>query len=262
MAKYTVELSGMLSAYASTLQVTENEDSVEVRDPMTGKKLLFSHSNFSYLKLNSPNWIIDNFGAEFIKGHVTHIPHNFTDDNEELNIAILDQFLKTFIRHFYSYEIGQENPMNWWVILEGFLAEHMPIWIMSYQKLMLENLAFITYESASTGNVKGNTKSKSHSDDDTVGAVADVPQNDLEWQFQSADPAETYAFNYATSVDGRKSENDTTAQTDNTQDSVSKTKARNYTIMQLINQLNQWSNGIYTELFQRAKSYGLFMLVN
>ena len=37
MAKYTVELSSMLSAYASTLQVTENEDSVEVRDPLPAK---------------------------------------------------------------------------------------------------------------------------------------------------------------------------------------------------------------------------------
>ena len=132
---------------------------------------------------------------------------------------------------------------------------------MAYQKLMIENLQWTTNEGQSTGNANANANSTSNSKDNNVSASADVPQNDLEFQFQSAKPEETYCFAYSTVVNGAKGENDTTSRTTSDQNTKTTSKARNYTIAQLINQLQGYSNGLYLEMWQRAMAAGLFMTV-
>lgn len=259
MAKYTTELSNMLAAYASNLDVYENEQGFEIKDPLSNQKKFFKHHDFSFLKLNSPNWLIKNFGPMYIKSRVTDIPHNFTDD-EDINNAILDKFLETFVRHFYGYEIGQENVLYWFVILQAYLDEHMPFFIQEYRKLMIEQLQWTTNEGKAVGNAVANANQVSNSKDDSVTAQASVPEDELEFRFESANPAETYNFRYASGVNGGKSENNSTSRQDSTQDTVQTTTGRNMTIAQLTNELNSYSNGVYLEMFQRAKAMGLFML--
>lgn len=261
MAKYTTELSNMLSAYVSNLNVYENEETVELIDPFSNNKKVFSNKDFSFFKLSNPNWIIKNFGAMYLKSKIVEIPHDFTD-SEDINNAILDRFLETFIRHFYAYEIGQENPMLWYVLLEAFLDEHMPFFIQSYRKLMLEQLQWVTNESKSVGNAQANSNVTSNSKDDNVTSMANVPEDELEFKFDTANPAETYNFRYASAVSGGKSENNSRQQQQSTQDNILTSSGRNATIVQLVNELQSFSNGVYLEMFQRAKAFGLFMLKN
>ena len=260
MAKYTTELSMMLSAYASNLQVTENEHAWEIKDPMRGTTRVYKHSDFNYMRLASPNWVIENYGPDFIRAHIPYICDKITDQ-ADLNKEIIDELLRAFIRHFYSYEIGQENPMHWWVVLDSFFQEWLPIWCQEYEKLMIEMKQWETYESENKGTAKAGQKRKTNSKDDTIGAVAQVPQNDLEFKFNDYKPETTYCFDYASQVDGRKTENNTIGTADSEQNTLSTTSARNYTIAQLINQMEGWSNGAYINLFNRAKAYGLFMLI-
>lgn len=260
MSKYTVSIAEMLSAYVGNLNVYENEDSIELIDPMSNQKKVFPISEFNYFKLANPNFMIKNFSSMWLRSKLTQIPNKFTD-TDEINEKIIDKFLETFVRHFYEYEISRENPMAWFVSLEAFFNEHMPFWIMAYQKIMIENLQWTTREGESTGNANANGTATSNSKDNNVSASADVPQNDLEFQFQSAKPEETYCFAYSSVVQGAKGENDTVSKTTNDQTTRSTNKGRDYTIVQLVNQLQQYSNGIYLEMFQRAKAFGLFMTI-
>lgn len=261
MSKYTVSVAEMLSAYVGNLNVYENEETVEIRDPLSNQSLTFDVADFNYFKLSNPNFVIKNFGSMWIKSKLTYLPNNFTTDNPELNDKLLNWVLENFIRKFYMYEISRENALSWFVALESFFNQHLPYVIMSIQKIFLENLAFTTREAESTGNANANATSTSNSKDDNTQASADIPQNDVSWQFDSADPAKTYCFNYSTVVNGAKGENNTTAQTKSDQNTKATSKGRDYTIMQLINQLQAWSNGVFVELWQRAKAEGLFMLV-
>lgn len=260
MSKYTVSIAEMLSAYVSNLDVYKNEDSVEIKDPLSNKKMVFPIAEFDFFNLTNPNYVIKNFGPMWIRSKLSEIPNKFTDQ-DDINDAIINKFLETFIRHFYEYEISRENPMAWFVALEAFFQEHMPYWIMAYQKLMVENLQWQTREGESTGNANANANSTSNSKDNNVSASSDNPQNDLEFQFQSADPAETYCFAYSTVVNGAKGENDTTSRTTSDQTTKATSKGRDYTIAQLINQLQGYSNGLYLEMWQRALAAGLFMTV-
>lgn len=260
MSKYTVSIAEMLSAYTGSLNVYENEDTVEIRDPLSNQSLTFDVADFNYFKLSNPNFVIKNFASMWLRSKLSEIPNKFTD-TDEINDAIIDKFLETFVRHFYEYEISRENPLAWFVSLEAFFQEHMPFWIMAYQKLMIENLQWTTREGESTGNANANANSTSNSKDNNVSASADVPQNDLEFQFQSAKPEETYCFAYSTVVNGAKGENDTTSRTTSDQTTKATSKGRDYTIAQLVNQLQGYSNGIYLEMWQRALSHGLFMTV-
>lgn len=262
MGKYTVSIAEMLSAYVGNLNVYENEDTVEIRDPLSNQSVTFDVADFNYFKLSNPNFVIKNFGAMWLRSKMTYLPNNFTTDNPELNDKLLNWVLESFIRKFYMEEINRENPMAWFVLLESFFNQHLPYVIMSIQKIFLENLAFTTREGESTGNANANSNSTSNSKDNNVSASADVPQNDLEFQFQSAKPEETYCFAYSTVVNGAKGENDTTSQTTSDQNTKSTSKGRDYTIMQLINQLNGWSNGVFVELWQRAKAEYLFILTH
>ena len=96
MAKYTVELSSMVCAFAylqdpqgkDTHLSIEDVDSVDLFD-------YYSHE-FLYSQNTNPNKIIDKYGLAFMYDRLTEIPHNFTD-NEDLNKEILDHFLKAFM---------------------------------------------------------------------------------------------------------------------------------------------------------------------
>lgn len=260
MAKYTIEFGNMLCAYANLQEIQDTPKSIDIKDVTDLSTYEYLSHNFNYSLWTNPNKVVDKYASDFIKSFVTDIPHDFTD-NEELNNAILDKFLQTFVRHFYGIEIGQENPFLFWVTMQSFLAEHMPPFIQSYQKMMIEKQNFITNVSDSTANNTANANATSDSISSAINGHADTPQDELNFKLNTGDPAQDYNFNYSTDVSGAKSKDNSTTKQDSTADSKAHSEGRNATIMQLVDQLTSYSNGVYLEMFQRAKNYGLFLQI-
>lgn len=272
MAKYTVELAEMFASFVKTIPVFENEQKLWIHK--LGK--YFTITDFNYFKNTNLNTQIDSFGPAFIKYEVGNVAFNVSDCCD-LNDAILAQFYRTFVRHFYTYEIGQENPLAWSVLLRGFFDTYLPIFALEYQQLIVKNQAFITNLNRSatasgaqtTNNSTANQNSNTKAHSSSVNASADTPQNELNFKIATGDPTEDYNFKYASDVNGAKGNNDQTEKSDQKSDSISKTKShshtntsgRNENIMSLISQLETFTNGLYIQLFDRAMNYGLFMEV-
>lgn len=260
MAKYTVELSSMVCAFAY-LQDPQGEDThLSIEDVDSVDLFDYYSHEFLYSQNTNPNKIIDKYGLAFMYDRLTEIPHNFTD-NEDLNKEILDRFLKAFIRHFWGREIGQENPHYWYVILQGFFDEHMPIFIQAYQKMMIENQNFITNVADSQSTGQSNANSVSEGTGSSISGTADTPQNELDFKIATGDPTDDYNFNYSSQVGGAKSKDSNTTKSDANDKQTSHSEGRNATIMDLVNQLQQFSNGIYLDMFSRAWDYGLFLSI-
>ena len=97
--------------------------------------------------------------------------------------------------------------------------------------------------------------------------MADTPQDELDFKLNTGDPAQDYNFNYSSSVNGAKSHDDGQTNSESNQDSINKQNtetdvtARNKTIAELSRELSGFMNGIYLDLFEKAREYGLFMNV-
>lgn len=260
MAKYTVELSSMLCAFANLQEIQDQDEHLSIKNIDNLELFDYYSHNFKYNIYNIPNYIIDKYAKSFFERYVTHVPDNFTD-NKDLNAEIMNKFYQAFIRHFYGREIGQENPLYFWVILQGYLQEHMPFFIQAYQQMIIDNQNFITNISDATNHQTGNQNANTTGDSSAIAGRADTPQNELNFALNTGDPAKDYNFNYSSSVDGTKSQDHTTSVADSTADSTSHAQGRNATIASLVNELQRFSNGIYIEMFNRAENYGLFLKI-
>lgn len=306
MAYFTVELSSMLASYATLVDPDGHGIDFEVVSTVDGdghsfvpssnqyvhlplyqtqSGEMFEDHDFLYFPNNTPNYLINKYTYPMALQYCGHLKDNITNQ-PDLNQAIIAQFLQTFWRHFYGYEIGQEDPLYWWVIFKDWYDENIDFFIQAYQKMILENQNFITGLSHTTGTNKGNIQTQATTDDvahstttndsqqSSIAGVADTPQNELDFKLNTGDPAQDYNFNYSSNVTGTKAHNvDTTEtnSTDNTKsnsnqdsinDAVSDTEARSQTIADLVNQLDRYfDNGIYLNLFEKARKYGLFMNV-
>lgn len=293
MAYFTVELSSMLSAYAQLLNVRTQEQSFEIVKTYEGHDLkwrdngstyvrnwkyetsqgeLFKYDSFDFFKINNPNYLIDNFVYPMCLEKCGSLKDNITD-NDDLNKSIIKQFLCTFWRHFYGYEIGQEDPLYWWVLFKGWYDENIDYFIQNYQQMIIQNQNYITGLSKTLGNAtaNGNIKTDSQTNTDSkhseIAGTADTPQDELDFKLNTGDPAQDYNFNYSSSVNGAKSHDDGQTNTESNQDSINKQNtetdvtARNKTIAELSKELSSFMNGIYLDLFEKAREYGLFMNV-
>lgn len=280
MAKYTVEVSSILSAHAGLLDPRANYQDVDIHGRTYNGETVADYDyqswDFVFDTVDTPVKIVEKYALDCFEKHAGVIQHNFTNQ-EDLNLKILDKEIQAFFRHFWGYEIGQENPLYWWNTVRNFFDENQPFFIKAYQKLMIKDEAFITNLSYSTGSTKssstGNTvadgTSNNVSDTSSITGNADTPQNELNFSLNTGDPAKDYNFNYSSSVTGAKTHgtNDTT--THNTTDtknqsegdSVNNSEARSATVMSLIRELEGFTNGIYLDMWQKAKEYGLFMQV-
>ena len=293
MAYFTVELSSMLSAYAQLLNVRTQEQSFEIVKTYEGHDLkwhdngstyvrnwkyetsqgeLFKYDSFDFFKMNNPNYLIDNFVYPMCLEKCGTLKDNITD-NDDLNKSIIKQFLCTFWRHFYGYEIGQEDPLYWWALFKGWYDENIDFFIQNYQQMVIQNQNYITGLSKTLGNAtaNGNIKTDSQTNTDSkhseIAGTADTPQDELDFKLNTGDPAQDYNFNYSSSVNGAKSHDDGQTNSESNQDSINKQNtetdvtARNKTIAELSRELSGFMNGIYLDLFEKAREYGLFMNV-
>lgn len=272
MAKYTVELSSIICAGAGLQDPQANEVDIKfpaiTADGIDLESFDYKTHNFYYGIAMAPNQIIEKYAYPLIMRNTGGLIQNFTND-DAINTAIMKQLINTFVRHFWGYEIGQENPLYWWTLLKAFFDENMPFYIQEYQEMIISKQNFITGLSHTTNHATGNLTNESVGTNDSatnnLSGNADTPQNQLDFSLDSADPTKDYKFNYATVVTGSKGTGfDKTKSNTNqntTNDDTNQNYSRTQTIMSLINQLNQFSNGLYLELFTKAKDYGLFMLV-
>lgn len=293
MAYFTVELSSMLSAYVQLLNVRTQEQSFEIVKTYEGHDLkwhdngstyvrnwkyetsqgeLFKYDSFDFFKMNNPNYLIDNFVYPMCLEKCGTLKDNVTD-NDDLNKSIIKQFLCTFWRHFYGYEIGQEDPLYWWALFKGWYDENIDFFIQNYQQMIINNQNYITGLSKTLGNATANGNIKTDSQTNTDGkhseiaGTADTPQDELNFKLDTGDPAQDYNFNYSSAVNGAKSHDTGQTNSESNQDSINKQNtetdvtARNKTIAELSRELSGFMNGIYLDLFEKAREYGLFMNV-
>lgn len=258
-----------------TFKLTEQEKTTQ---HFSYPDLLYNKHTLDYFETNTPNNIIEEAGVDFFNRHIGFIPSNYTD-NAELNSQIDAQLKKTFLRHFYGWEIGQENPEYWFLIARDFFDEYMPIFVKSWQQLVVDNSQWITSLNHTTGHYTGNTQGEGNgttttdnkNDTKALTGVADTPQNGLDFRIdnEEEDPTAGYNFRYSSNVTGShghdKGHATSVTSTKDTQDSVNDStqdsQGRNQTIASLINEIDAFTNGAYQNLFTNAKTYGLFMQV-
>lgn len=282
MAYYTVELSSMLSAYASLLDIRTNEKSFQIVNTVDGHAIIwddgngkfvqlpnyhtengmtFTHTDFDFFKINNPNYLISNFVYPMCLEKCGELKDSVTDD-PDLNRMIIDKFLQTFWRHFYGYEIGQENPQYWWTLFKGWYDENIDYFIQNYQKMIIENQNYITGLTHSTGNTSAQANGSSDGLSSAIAGTADTPQDELNFGLNTGDPAKDYNFNYSSQVNGTKQHDTNTSTSASNQDNTNDSTMRMRTIAELSSQLDQFfNNGIYLNLFEKAREYGLFMNV-
>lgn len=252
MAKYTVELGSMVSAHAHLIDVRANQQDIKLvgahYDGISEDGFDYASWDFVYNTHDTPVKISEDFALPFMLTHIGQIDSGFTNQSD-LNTQILNKEMQAFVRHFWGYEIGQENPEYWCLLARDFFDENQGWFIQAYQQMMLNNQAFLT----STNQSKGVADSTKHGS--AVAGTADTPQNELNFKINTGDPTDDYNFNYSSNVNGSKTLDTEDATTTNT------ASARGATIMSLIRQLEQFTNGIYFDLFTKAKNYGLFMQV-
>ena len=254
MSKYTIELSSLFMATVST------------------KSTLKLNNFFSPTPLQALN--DDEAVLSFFKENIGNFPYQVSDD-EAINNKFLITFERNFLRHFYTLEISQENPLSWFLLVSDFLNSEMPRFIKQYQALDQNNWldtnvsatnSKLSANQTNTSDVDATQNNKSSSNQ--LNANADTPQNALDFSLNSDDPTKDYNFNYASVVAGAKSGNnaDTTSNQKTTnngntdQTTENNNTQRNATIMGLITELDTFANGVYLNLWTRAtRQYHLFI---
>lgn len=280
MATYTVELSSMIAAYAALEDDRKNKRTVQLKgvtyNNQQYEEMVYRYTQHDYIRMIRPNQLIDDYGSSWFNDHIGEIQHNYTD-NEVTNQQINDQVKKTFIRHFYGWEIGQENPLQWEVVARDFFDEFMPLFVQNWKQLVIDqnqwltNLNELNSESVgtTTDNFSGNVNTNGENSGDAMNGTADTPQNGLEWNLNNADPSKDYNFRYASNVAGSKTHGTEASTTKTSNNDEGKTtsnynqhsQGRSASVAQLIQQMQVWTNGAYQDLFTSAKLYGLFMQV-
>lgn len=258
MAKYTIELGSMVSAHAH-LMSTQGDDRILNISDGSGYEKTFNMPEFIWL---SPNEVIEKYAKSFIDRHVgTGLQESITD-NEEMNAAIYDRFCQTLIRHFWGYEIGQENPLYFLTLLRSCLDMYLPIWYQGYQKLFIDKAQWITNVNDGTSLTLSKSDAAGNSKQASIAGNADTPQNELDFKMNTGDPTDDYNFHYASDVNGAKSTGNTTNTTNGTSNTTTHSEGRNAVITDLLNKMLTYTNGIYFDLFDKLKAEGLFMFVN
>lgn len=257
MAKYTIELGSMVSAHAH-LMATQGDDRILNIGDGSGYEKVFNLPEFVWLE---PNEVIDKYARSFMDKHVgTGLQENITDQ-ADLNSAIYDRFCQTLIRHFYGYEIGQENPLFFLTLLRQCLDMYLPIWYQGYQKLFIDKAQWITNVNDGTSLTVTKSDANSDSKQASIAGNADTPQNELDFKMNTGDPTDDYNFSYASDVNGAKSTGTTTNVANGTTNTTTHNEGRNAIITDLLDKMLQYTNGIYFDLFDKIKAQRLFLEV-
>ena len=263
MATYTVTMASLLCAHANIIDPNAyNNFTIDHHSPIItdgqNKAVTVDGSRFVYA---NPNEIIKQYARSFFDRHVgTDLKEDITDQ-ADLNDAIYNRFCENFIRHFYGYEIGQENPEYFFVLLNEFLSSQLPIWYQGYEKLFIDKAQWITNDNQSHSLTKSKNDATQHNNSASIAGRADTPQNELNFKMNTGDPTDDYNFSFASEVNGSKGTDSTNANSNGSSETSTNSSGRNSLITDLLNSMLAYENGIYFDLFNKAKNFGLFMQV-
>lgn len=255
MARYTVEFGSMVAAHAHLMDVKGDDRILNISDG-SGYYKAFNMADFVWI---SPNEVVDKYARSFFDRHVGQDLIEKITDNEELNQAIYNQLCQTLVRHFYGYEIGQENPLYFLALLRQCLDMFLPIWSQGYAKLFIEKAQWITNTNDSSSLTVTKNDSNNKTNQASIAGNADTPQNELDFKMTTGDPTDDYNFRYASDVNGAKSTGTNTATANGTTNVTTHSEGRNAIITDLLDKMLKYTNGIYFDLFDKLKDEGLFM---
>ena len=127
--------------------------------------------------------------------------------------------------------------------------------------MIIDNENFVTNLTSSHSSSNNTAHATSNASESSIAGNADTPQNELNFSLNTGDPSKDYNFSFASSVQGAKGISDSTS--DSTADGTNQNNAqgRAYTIMQLVNQLETFANGLYVNMWDKAKDEGLFLML-
>lgn len=250
MAKFTMTIGEMVTAYRKQLQITKTE-SLTLPD---GTNWTFNRLN----QLPTLQTTITDYSYPWLIHEIETLKEDYSDDND-LNRSISNQLAQTFVRHFWQYEIGFETPDVFAIQLRAFFDSYMPIFIKWYQQYAINNQPYLTSVTNLTRNVDGTihmtgtgkadgslndktvtdgttnqngtakttgkttetetgsqngttkTNGEQSSQDKSLSGTADTPQNQLNTDFGASDPVSGYTFDYASQVVGSNTTNKTTS---------------------------------------------------
>lgn len=260
MAKYTVELGSMLSAYVSLLPYEDNDKEIEIKTINEGI-FVYKKNDFLFNVLNNPVRLVNDFSNDFILSKVGQQNFNPTD-NQEINKNLLNDFFRAFVSEFYEREISRENPLNWWRLVYNYLIKYLPIHEQNIKNLIIDKSQWITNLSKQEQNATFNNVSSGKGKSNSIGAGADTPQDQLEFNIETDEPVKSYKFDYASSVTGSADASSSSSQSNGQNNTLANTTQRNATIVALMTELNSLSNGAYGFMFDKANDDGLFLGIN
>lgn len=146
MAKFTMTIGEMVTAYRKQLQITK-ADSVTLPD---GTNWTFNRLN----QIPTLQTTITDYSYPWLIHEIEQLKEDYSDDSD-LNRSISNQLAQTFVRHFWQYEIGFETPDVFAIQLRAFFDEYMPIFIKWYQQFAIQNQSYLTAVTNLTRNVDG-----------------------------------------------------------------------------------------------------------
>lgn len=267
MAKFTMTIGEMVTAYRKQLQITKTE-ALTLPD---GTSWTFTRLD----QMPTLQTTITDYSYPWLIHEIETLKEDYSDDSQ-LNRSISNQLAQTFVRHFWQYEIGFETPDVFAIQLRAFFDSYMPTFIKWYQQYVIQNQAYLTSVTSLTRNVDGtihmtgtgkadgnltdktttdgttnqngtakttgkttdtetgsqtgNTKTngEQNSQDKSLSGTADTPQDQLATNFGASDPVAGYTFDYASQVVGSNTTNKTSSNETQTTSSDS-TATRNGT---------------------------------
>ena len=294
-----------------------NDFFVVHKNELPGASGIYRNDQNDIIRISALAWLTENCGKVYQE----------VTKNENLNADLIDIFAQTFVRHFWSTQIGYENPVEFFVHLRGFLDENLPVWAQFYKEAIVKQGLYETstgrviVEDNGTLHFEGNTLSSNksqttgknqtdvsnnsstktdgtnstNSNSSNLSAEADTPQDQINLQIDegSGSASGSYDFSYASKVNGGLDQNKTTGtnsqtstttgtngttgtnSTDQTgsssnQDSHDQQTGnynrqtmhqRQQALSELAKSVSELHNGIYQNMFHKAKQYGLFLLV-
>lgn len=146
MAKFTMTIGEMVTAFRKQLQVTKTE-ALTLPD---GTSWTFERLN----QLPTLQTTITDYSYPWLIHEIETLKEYYSDDSQ-LNRSISNQLAQTFVRHFWQYEIGFETPDVFAIQLRAFFDSYMPIFIKWYQQYAVQNQAYLTSVTNLTRNVDG-----------------------------------------------------------------------------------------------------------
>ena len=209
-------------------------DDDEVRAQMT---LQDFNREWQYMEREATNFFKEEFGFPVDLLKVT--------DNAEINQEWTHRLYVAWLSEFWSETMKQENKNQFILQIRRIMLNNSNQLAQQLEQLFVLKNQWITGTSQTHSVAKG--YNVNHSLDNTS-AMADQPQNALDFQLNDANPAVAYNFNYSSVVNGLK-QHVTDSYDDQPNDTTQ--QSRSQTIIALVNEWQAQDDTMFGNFMRR-----------